>query len=700
MQQKINTISCPCSSYAITNTNGTVSCERDNFGKIEYVAPVVLQNHLINGSAPAVGDKWSCGGAIKCGNTGFSWNTLHVVSVSGSDSESNSSLVNTTSSTSNCYIPKSSLRDYDGKEMSEWERTLNTYGGDGEIDGNIIKEFDGLPAFNNAEAAKLYQGKIGAGTQEFSVVNDGGSQLYVPGKYYGDEGLITGITVNGKDVFSKQVGLGFSPDALGNSLSKSKIVIPSSGGTLDVRIISEGSKGAVNLKLRDSTDCNIFNTNKDNQSINKGLALKQVIPPLGLGKSQEVYTLKILPTAGTRYYMPAQDETPSELGSGQFEVKVWQFKNPTITLDTIASTIANSTTTSTTKTLTGAPNSTSEETVTHVTTIANASEYSNVFYNTKEKLDLADLITDSSVIKKMVLNTPSTPEALTSIQAVDSGDTYRGDIIAGMKFSGSYSETKTLQKSVALHIEEECDDCDKELDILTDKFEFENVNELLVGMQATWVDDSGYPVESKVRGINGGVEVTLDGEYIIDEKTEVTFTYYDSGLVTEVNGDTITVASGVWFPKNQEITFTRGGGSGIKGTVVVDKSGADTMVITTTINSITFGQEDAAIALDVDRFVSLTPNTVETKVVTTKDNPVSIDLVAEDTDYNSREKGYVIVEPTRNGELVVKSAGLNTYVYTPNPGFKGLDEFTYRTTTGNGESLVEGEERTISIKIK
>ena len=89
--------------------------------------------------------------------------------------------------------------------MSEWERTLNTYGGDGEVDGNIIKELDGLPAFDNAEAAELYSSIILGGSQEVSVVNSNGSQLYVPGKYYGDEGLITGITVNGKDVFSKQV---------------------------------------------------------------------------------------------------------------------------------------------------------------------------------------------------------------------------------------------------------------------------------------------------------------------------------------------------------------------------------------------------------------------------------------------------------------------------------------------------------------
>ena len=302
----------------------------------------------------------------------------------------------------------------------------------------------------------------------------------------------------------------------------------------------------------------------------------------------------------------------------------------------------------------------------------------------------------------MVLGASTEPECLSQIQVVDIESGYSGDVEVGMQFSGSYEKTKIVQKSIPLYIEEEeCDDCDRELDVLTNKFELENTNDLIVGMSAAWTNEKGYVENSSIETIDSGVGITLAQHYIVDDKTEFTFVYKNGGLVEEVLGDTIKIKSGcIWFPKNQEITFTKGSGSSVRGSVVVDKSGGSTMVITTIIEGIRMGHEDVAIALDVNKFVSLTPNTVETKIVTTKDNPVSIDLVAGDTDYNSKEKGYVIIEPTRNGELVVKSAGLNTYVYTPNPGFRGLDEFTYRTTTGSGDALVEGEERTISIKIK
>tara|TARA_R110000764_G_scaffold99811_1_gene184601 strand:- start:249 stop:1481 length:1233 start_codon:yes stop_codon:yes gene_type:complete len=410
-----------------------------------------------------------------------------------------------------------------------------------------------------------------------------------------------------------------------------------------------------------------------------------------------------MPQAGTGFYQSKESEGQSQIiKTGSIEFKVYQFKSPNLQISSIASTIPQSATSTTITEVKGLlPDVVSENTIVHTTTISNASDYGLVFYNTKEKLDLADLITDSSVIKKMVLSSSTEPECLSQMQVVDIESGYSGDVEVGMRFSGSYEKTKTLQKSVALHVEEECDDCDRELDILTNKFELENTNDLVAGMLVTWTNEKGYVENSLIETIDSVIGITLTQHYIVDDKTKFTFIYKNGGLVEKVLGDTIYPQSGcVWFPKNQEITFTKGSGSSIRGNVVVDKSGTSTMIITTTIDSIKMGQEDLVIALDVDRFVSLTPNTVDVRAVTTKDNPVSIDLVAEDTDYNSGDKGYVIVELPKNGALSAKSEGSKVYIYVPNPGFKGLDEFTYRTTTGNGDGLVEGEERTISIKIK
>lgn len=718
--KKFTTTSCPCSSYAVIGSDQKVSCERDNFGNLEYVAPIVLQNHLINDLKPEIGDKWSCGNGIKCGGVGFSWNTLHIVRVVEiNDDKVASSRVSSKSSTSNCYIPITSFTDYNKNKKTAWEEILEVYETDKTVsatvpsyaaegignitvnafDGTIVKTVDGLPIFNNKNAASLYKTLVLGGYDEVSVIDNGLDKAYAPGKYFGDEGLITGITVNGRDIFTKQVARGFNTKAVGYASEKNKLTIPSVGGTIDIQVLGEKNSG-VSLKLKDSTDCNMFNTNKDNQVVGKNLTIKQTIPPLGPGKTQEVYTIKITPSAGTRYYLPPmQDANPNAIiGTGMFEVKVWQFKDPTITFDAAPSTVVNSSTVSSPITITGKANSFNEKQITHVTTISNQGEGTNIFYNIKDRLSLADLITDNSAIKKMVINTPRTPECLNSIQVVDNLTTNKGTVEPGMKIRGSYTVVKEITKSTPLYVEDDCDGCDKELEILTDEFEFENVNDLIVGMSALWIGENGVTEESNIKSINGGTKVSLEDKFIIDRNTEVTFTYRSSGLVTEVEGDIVRFEECVWFPRNQEVTFTQGRGVGVKGTVIVGKSGTNVMVITTTIDSIKLNQKDVRLELDVDRFVSIVPNVKEIKIAVTKDNPKGVDLVSEDRDFNSRDKTYTIVNQPRNGELTQLSA--TYYTYTPFEGFKGLDKFQYRASTGEGGNVVQSEIKSVLIKVR
>ena len=60
-----NTVSCPCSSYAIINSGGDVSCERDYFGDKQYITPTLIKNHFIDEYTPKIGDKWVCA-KVKC----------------------------------------------------------------------------------------------------------------------------------------------------------------------------------------------------------------------------------------------------------------------------------------------------------------------------------------------------------------------------------------------------------------------------------------------------------------------------------------------------------------------------------------------------------------------------------------------------------------------------------------------------------
>ena len=75
-----NTISCPCSSYAIELDDGNIRCEIDDFGILKPINAISISNHLINGKIPKVGDKWRCI-KIKCEQDGFKWDTLHGVKV-------------------------------------------------------------------------------------------------------------------------------------------------------------------------------------------------------------------------------------------------------------------------------------------------------------------------------------------------------------------------------------------------------------------------------------------------------------------------------------------------------------------------------------------------------------------------------------------------------------------------------------------
>lgn len=691
MQQKINTISCPCSSYAITNTNGAVSCERDNFGKIEYVAPVVLQNHLINGSAPAVGDKWSCGGAIKCGSTGFSWNTLHVVSVSDNYAESNSSLVNTTSSTSNCYVPKSSLRDYEsGEELSDnWDSYASKFVTTFNMD--IVKTVGDTVAFDNEDAARMYGGsKFGSGTDEVSSYYDNNTLVFAPGKYYGDNSLITGITINGRKILDKIIDSEFKYKTQETSINK--VVIPSEGGVLEIKIEGENTP-TIDMYVDDSSGCSVFKRRKKDEAVVAGYTMRQIIPALSKGKTKETYDIKISPRAGTTYRSNGRN-----VGTGSIEYKVWQFKDPTITFDTNNSTIANTTTTSTQSAVTGKANTRTSDTfapIIHTTTIAVSGENSNIYYNNKGKLTLSDLITDSSVINKTLLESTVDPVEVYQIQ-ISSDD----DISIGMQFTGSYNETKTLQKSVDLDpIKEPCDNCDEELDILTNKFDFENTNNLVKGMMVTCVDSSGSDVLVEIESVDSGVGITLSEHLILDQKTEVKFTWTRGGYVTDIQGSTISCDAPVWFPKSTELAFTKGAANkGISGSVAVDKSGASTIVVTAKINSIRFDQSDVDFVLDVNEFISLTPESKDIKVESNKDDFAVIDYFSGDEDYNVVDKTVEVISQPRNGVLDVISE--NYARYYPNKGFTGADEIVFASFTGTGDGKVYGNRQKISIKIK
>lgn len=702
MKKKFNTISCPCSSYAVNNSNGTIGCERNNFGQLEYLSSVVLNNHLINNLEPILGDKWSCGNNIKCGSPGFDWNTLYIVDVVEDNNQANSSVVQTTSSTSNCFIPKSNFKDYEtGEELGEWESFQDLYKITG-FNTDIIKTTNGAPMFDNHEAALVYSAGIvkGLHKNEVSQYYDDGILRFVPGKYYGDQGLITGIAVNGVDVFQRIITQDFAYET--TSSSKSKITIPSTGGNLNISIQSEGAASA-SIRLTDSAGCSVFKRKKNNQVLKSNHVINEIIPALGLGKTQEVYDVEITPSAGVQYYANS-GYGDFEVGTGVFKCKVFQFQDPTLTLSAKTCLLANTNTTTTSVSVKGSSNTNKLiamglTPVTHTTTITASGD--NIYYKSKKQLLLSDLITDSSVIKKTIINSPKIVECMQEIQVAGFGTEGIGDLEAEMGFYGKVEKTKILKKSIDLETNKEpCDDCGEDQDILTNKFEFENTSDLFVGMRFICTSPEGTDIVTQIKSIDCMFGITLADHYVINTGTTVTFKYEYNGHVLEVNGNTLMLDGCVSFPNNTPLTFSKSNNSVIEGTVAVDKSGSAEVIITTVIDGVKFGQGDVAFELDPNLFLSLVPNAYDQNIVVAKDQIIGVDFLRSDSDFNNKDKRVTTVTGPKKGTLGQINKRYTSY--TPNKGFTGEDKIVFKSYVPETSSVaaVFSEEKIVTIKIK
>ncbi|MHA7246763.1 Ig-like domain-containing protein [Arthrobacter tecti] len=90
------------------------------------------------------------------------------------------------------------------------------------------------------------------------------------------------------------------------------------------------------------------------------------------------------------------------------------------------------------------------------------------------------------------------------------------------------------------------------------------------------------------------------------------------------------------------------------------------------------------------------PPTAENDLATTEtDTPVTIDVLANDTDPNGTTLQIVGTGTAEDGRVTVEPDGTVTY-YAPNPGFKGTDTFTYMVSDGNGGT----DEGTVTVTVK
>ena len=640
-QTPINTISCPCSSYAIDLGNGNIGCEINDFGVLKSINPISISNHFINNKIPKVGNKWRCAN-VKCEQDGFKWDTLHVVKVEEKPGQAPSPPFNSIISTSSCYIPPSTLQEYGAS--------------------NITSE-------------PLYAG---------------GMDINNPLE---EEKFITGCMIGKKAMLKHMYDYNWIYESYASETDK--ITVDGRGGVIDFKVFGK-NKPTFTITIKDSSGCSVLDKKIKNETLESDVYnLRQSFPALPQGKTSETYDFTLTPTADSGYYYDKE-----VIRAGAVKAKIWQFKDPVFTLTASSSTIANATTTQTNVKVTKKPNTRSQDTssLTHTTAITRSSGSDNYYVNAKS-LRFSDLTTLNTDIKKTIIKQDedgipcvSSFKVTNNQNYFDSSNDliYQGDVEIGMRFSGKIEKTKTIRKSIDLDIHKEpCDDCDDNTDIKTNKFEIDNTNDLFAGMMV-----KGINFITNLESVDCGKSITLGSEHVINKNTDVTFSHVQGGTVSDIKGDLIETNC-VRFPNNTELTFTKGNKSEIEGSVTFDKSGSSSMTVTSIINNADFGQDDTTFTLDPDLFITNKPNACDQHITIGKNSSeIVINFTKCDTDYNAYDKGATVVHNFKNGVGVIGSIYRSTYI--PNNNFVGKDRLVFTVTDGVNTS----DEKTIFITVK
>ncbi len=151
------------------------------------------------------------------------------------------------------------------------------------------------------------------------------------------------------------------------------------------------------------------------------------------------------------------------------------------------------------------------------------------------------------------------------------------------------------------------------------------------------------------------IEVKANDSDVDGDSLDVTAVTQGSGTVTLNADDTITYTPGANFNGTDTFTYTLSDGNG----------GTDTATVVVTVG----GANDAPVA-NADAAAA------------TEDNPVTVAVLANDTDLDNDTLDVVSVTQGANGSVAINAD--ETVTYTPNANFNGTDTFTYTVADGNG----------------
>jgi hypothetical protein len=148
---------------------------------------------------------------------------------------------------------------------------------------------------------------------------------------------------------------------------------------------------------------------------------------------------------------------------------------------------------------------------------------------------------------------------------------------------------------------------------------------------------------------------------------------------TDPDGDTLSVANvtqpgngAVVINPNQTITYTPNPGF----------VGNDSFSYTADDGH--GGTDTASVAVTITEAPNRPPDAVNDAATTQENTPVTINVLANDTDPDGNSLSVVSV--TQGGHGAVTNNGNGTVTYNPSPAFAGTDQFTYTISDGRGGS--------------
>jgi hypothetical protein len=490
-------------------------------------------------------------------------------------------------------------------------------------------------------------------------------------------------------------------------------IIPEGGKTGMVRI--KGTPGAMfSITIEDSTGCSILKEDKDNiagsyKTIpNSGFyEFEQTFPSIFVGvsttrrtsKTSESYTITITPAADVKLASNAVDT-----------MTINQYADPTINVTHTTSqtgptlSVSGSAIKKIGNAGASGRNMPGYSATTWALTLTAGVEDDGVWYVNRDKANFNSAISTSTVIKKKIDRCGGTGEIRTLIldplttrteSSIEGEDKTTGDLQNGMLMRAKVEKTKTVVANL--------DDNNNILDFntcknkATERFKLSDTNDIVEGMAIILRGKIIGLVESVVCG------TTIKTSYnsYIPRDTVLTFrSKWHSTIHGVINnndkGQTqASIMSAVDIPHGTEIEFDDNANQ-IGGIMKHSGSGTDSITLTTTINVEKFGYKDVTYTLDLDEFITRTPNAYDRYETTAKETAVTIDMIKGDYDSNATSKTGTVVKQPQNGEVGSYAASTDSFTYTPAKGFIGEDFFTYMMS----DDLNRSEEKTVFITVK